>query len=48
MAYRSMLQVIKNGRQTKEQLLNKCDVFLSAGRITEEQYEDLVTRINEM
>ena len=33
---------------TKKELLDKCDVFLTVGRITDEQYTELVTLINEI
>lgn len=48
LGYRIMRNLIKTGRQTKEQLLEKCDVYYGAGRMTSEEYEELVAEINAM
>lgn len=42
MTYARMKKLIQNGAYSKEDMLNKLDVFLMANRITEEQYQELV------
>lgn len=51
MAYRLMNTLIKNyenGRTTnsKERLQEMCDVYYAAGRLTDNQYEELTTKIS--
>lgn len=47
MAYKLMLKLIANGKTDKDELLNKADVYYAAGRLTDEQYEEIVKLINE-
>lgn len=46
MTYNTCKKVIENqkakGTLNKQDMLNKLDVFLLAGRLTEEEYNDLV------
>lgn len=42
MTYARVKKLIENGVYVKEDMLNKLDVFLIAGRITQEQYTQLV------
>lgn len=42
MTYLRVKKLIENGVYVKEDMLNKLDVFLMAGRITQEQYTQLV------
>lgn len=48
LGYRVMKNLIKSGRQTKAQLLEKCDVYYGADRLTNEEYQELITEINAM
>ena len=45
MAYKLMKKLIAAGRQSKEELLNKCDVYYAAGRLTDKEYSELVELI---
>lgn len=42
MTYTRVKKLIENGSYIKEDMVNKLDVFLMAGRITNEQYTELV------
>lgn len=47
MTYKYCKNLISNGSyKTKEEMLDKLDVFLLNDRITEEQYNELVTLLN--
>ena len=46
MTYKNMIIVINGGKRTKDELLVMCDVFLMNNRITPEEYNDLIVRIN--
>ena len=46
-AYDLIINVIESKKLTKEDLLDKLDVFLLANRITKEEYKDLITRIEQ-
>lgn len=48
MAYKLMISLINLKRNTKEDLLNKADVYYAAGRLTDTEYSDLVERIEAM
>ena len=48
MAYKLVKQLIKNGRKTKTELLNYCDVYYAAGRLTNEEYTELINEIEAM
>lgn len=45
MTYARLKKLIENGAYDKESMMNKLDVFLMANRITEEQYNELVSLI---
>lgn len=47
MAYKTMKTLINAKRGTREDMLNKCDVFFAMGRITESQYKELIELIDE-
>ena len=42
MTYRLVKRIIAKGNYDKDELMDKLDVFLLAGRITDEQYKELV------
>lgn len=42
MTYRLVKRIIAKGNYVKDELMDKLDVFLLAGRITDEQYKELV------
>ncbi len=42
MTYTRIKKLIENGSYIKNEMVNKLDVFLMAGRITEAQYTELV------
>lgn len=46
MTYLRLKTLITRGSYIKDDMLNKMDVFLMAGRITEEQYTELCGLIN--
>lgn len=46
MTYENCKKIIENKRYTKDDMLNKLDVFYLADRITEEQYKELSEMIN--
>jgi hypothetical protein len=45
MAYKTMKRLIALGRKTEEELLDMCDVYYGAGRITTAEYNELVALI---
>lgn len=45
MAYKLMKKLIAAGRKSKEELLNMCDVYYAAGRLTDDEYSELVELI---
>ncbi len=46
MTYKLILALIRAGRL--EGLADKIDVYYAAGRLSEEQYLDLIRRLNEL
>ena len=42
MTYKLMKLIIERGGYDREDVMNKLDAFLAAGRITVEQYQELV------
>lgn len=42
MTYTRLKKLITSGSYEKDDMLNKLDVFLMAGRVTEAQYNELV------
>ncbi|MCM1218043.1 MAG: hypothetical protein NC548_26455 [Lachnospiraceae bacterium] len=47
MAYKIMKNLVQRGNRTREELLDMADVYFAAGRLTKEQYEEIVRQINE-
>lgn len=43
MTYARLKKLIQTGAYDKESMMSKLDVFLMANRITEEQYNELVS-----
>ena len=46
MTYGYCKKIIAGGKYEKEDMLDKFDVFLLAGRINDEEYKELVAEIN--
>lgn len=46
MTYALCKKLIANGKYDKNELINKLDVFLLAGRITEQEYKELTALVN--
>lgn len=46
MTYGYCKKIIMSGRYEKEEMMDRLDVFLLAGRITDEQYKELVTMMD--
>lgn len=47
MTYGLIKKVITKGNYDKDELMDKLDVFLLAGRITDEQYKELVEMLKD-
>ncbi len=47
MTYGYLKKIIAGGKYIKEDLMDKLDVFLLANRITDEQYTELVSLLEE-
>lgn len=47
MTYGLIKKIIAKGNYDRDDLMNKLDVFLLAGRITDEQYKELIEMLNE-
>ena len=45
MAYKCMIKLIAKGARSKDELLNMADVYYAAGRLSDEQYEEIVALI---
>lgn len=45
MAYKIMKNLISNGKKTNEELFNMADVYYAAGRLTGEEYSEIVMAI---
>lgn len=45
MAYKCMIKLIAKGERSKDELLNMADVYYAAGRLSDEQYEEIVALI---
>lgn len=43
-AYRILKKLIADKSKTKEEILNMADVYYAAGRISKEEYEDIISR----
>ena len=48
MLFKVLQNLIKNKRYSKEDILNRVDVFIAYNRITEEQYAELMNLIDEV
>ena len=46
MTYNYCKKIIAGGKYDKEEMMDKLDVFLLAGRISDEQYKELVNLLN--
>ena len=46
MAYNLMKRIIMRGGYDKNEVMDKLDAFLAAGRITTEQYQELVAMMD--
>lgn len=47
MTYALIKKIITKGNYDKDELMDKLDIFLLAGRITDEQYKELTEMLNE-
>lgn len=45
MAYRIMKSLIANSSKSREELFSMADVYYGAGRLTEEQYREIVEMV---
>lgn len=45
MAYRIMTNLIQNSTKSKEELMDMADVYYAAGRLTKEQYGEIIGQI---
>ncbi len=42
MAYKILKSLISNGKKTSEEILSMADVYYAAGRLNQEQYENII------
>ena len=42
MAYKILKNLISNGKKASEEILDMADVYYAAGRLTDEQYTEIV------
>lgn len=47
MAYKIMKTLINNHSKTKEELAEMADVYYASDRLSKEEYEDVIKRIND-
>lgn len=47
MAYKIMKSLIYNGEKTTNELKDMADVYYGAGRLTEEEYNEIIVLINQ-
>lgn len=45
MAYKIMKNLIAMGKKSKEELLDMADVYYGTGRLTDEQYKEIIGMI---
>jgi hypothetical protein len=45
MAYKIMKKLITDRKKTKDELINMADVYYGAGRLTDEEYQEIITLI---
>lgn len=45
MAYKIMKNLIAMGKKSKEELLDMADVYYGTGRLTDEQYKEIIEMI---
>lgn len=45
MAYKLMLNLIKNGKKTKERLAKMANVYYAAGQLNDTEYEEVIALI---
>ena len=48
MAYKCMVKLIAKGTRSKEELSNMADVYYASGRLTDEQYTEIIALIEAM
>ena len=48
MAYKCMKKLISIGKRSKTELADKADVYYAAGRLTDEQYAEVIALIDAM
>ena len=46
MAYRLMKRIIERGGYDKADVMDKLDTYYASGRLTKEQYEELMAMVN--
>lgn len=46
--YRLMMNAIKQGKLSKDELSKKANVFYMAGQLTEEEYTEIMAKIDEL
>lgn len=46
MAYRLMKRIIERGSYDKADVMDKLDTYYASGRLTKEQYEELMGMVN--
>lgn len=44
--YKIMKKKISDGKETKEKLMTMADVYFGVGRLTEEEYQDVISTLN--
>lgn len=45
MAYKILKQLIYKSNKSKEELLQMADVYYGAGRVSKDEYEDIISRL---
>ena len=45
MAYNLLLALIRGNRKSKEELTKKANVFYAAGQLTDEQYTEIIGKL---
>lgn len=46
MAYKLMKRLVALNRKSKDELLNMADVYYAAGRLTDDQYTEIIGLVN--
>ena len=45
--YKNLLTLIKSGRYDKDDITKKANLFLAKGKITQEEYDELIGLMND-